>query len=84
MRDEKYHVGEDRDVDDVFGDGKEGHCACKDLNYNVVVVVGGGGGGDVAVSYLVYFRSVILSMVNNVWLKMRLLFTVETSQNTCY
>ena len=32
----------------------------------VVVVVGGGGGGDVAVSYLVYFRSVILSMVNNV------------------
>ena len=29
----------------------------------VVVVVGG---GDVAVSYLVYFRSVILSMVNNV------------------
>ena len=51
---------------------------------DVVVVVGGGGGGDVAVSYLVYFRSVILSMVNNVWLKMRLLFTVETSQNTCY
>ena len=33
---------------------------------DVVVVVGGGGGGDVAVSYLVYFRSVILSMVNNV------------------
>ena len=32
----------------------------------VVVVVGGGGGGDVTVSYLVYFRSVILSMVNNV------------------
>ena len=32
----------------------------------VVVVVGGGGGGDMAVSYLVYFRSVILSMVNNV------------------
>ena len=33
---------------------------------DVVVVVVGGGGGDVAVSYLVYFRSVILSMVNNV------------------
>ena len=33
---------------------------------DVVVVVGGGGGGDVAVSYLVYFRSVILSMVNNI------------------
>ena len=33
---------------------------------DVVVVVGGGGGGDVAVSYLIYFRSVILSMVNNV------------------
>ena len=33
---------------------------------DVVVVVGGCGGGDVAVSYLVYFRSVILSMVNNV------------------
>ena len=33
---------------------------------DVVVVGGGGGGGDVAVSYLVYFRSVILSMVNNV------------------
>ena len=32
----------------------------------VVVVVVGGGGSDVAVSYLVYFRSVILSMVNNV------------------
>ena len=32
----------------------------------VVVVVVGGGGGDVTVSYLVYFRSVILSMVNNV------------------
>ena len=33
---------------------------------DVVVVVVGGGGVDVAVSYLVYFRSVILSMVNNV------------------
>ena len=42
---------------------------------------GGGGGGNACVSYLVYFRSVILSMVNNVWLKMRILFTVQTSQN---
>ena len=27
---------------------------------------GGGGGGNACVSYLVYFRSVILSMVDNV------------------
>ena len=30
------------------------------------VVGGSGGGGNACVSYLVYFRSVILSMVDNV------------------